>query len=165
MKEVVAQYQKDVIPAERSELEADVQELNKLIRERQQEHANILKALSQDTDKAGTGVTEFLKKLSDDIAALKEELKQNQEELSTWSRKQDQDVQVTKILKNKRKHIESLPPRQRLELGRILLKRVILNSDSIVLERRIGEPIVGALKTRAGMRSSVYSYLDLEWLN
>lgn len=170
LKDAVLNYQNGSVPAKKQEIEEDIEELKKAITEQKNEHDNILKSMGKNVEKAGCRVAQLLKQLSDDIESLKEQLKERQAEFKALEQKKSVDAQVARIMKNKKKGFVKLPAEEKVKLAKILLKRVVLKKDTFILERRIGEPVVGVLKEhqrKDGKEtiSGKWRFVEVEWLN
>ena len=169
LQEYMEQYQKDSVPKHVTELEADIEELKRIISERQKEHDDLLKALGKEKDDAGARVASLLKTMSDDIDDMTTELEEKRCQLEEAKKRAVVKTRVGSLLKNRKKGLAKLPAADRVELAKILLKRVVLNPDSIILERRVGQPIVGVLrefrrKDGKPVLSKRWRFVNVEWL-
>jgi hypothetical protein len=54
---------------------------------------------------------------------------------------------------------------QKRQILQTILRRVVLVKNSVVIEPYQGDPIVGELLERQGVRSGRWRYMDVKWLN
>ena len=54
---------------------------------------------------------------------------------------------------------------QKRELLKMLIRRIELTPNGIVLNPFDGDPIVGEVKEREGVRSGRWRFVDVNWLN
>jgi len=169
LKSAYLEHERSDIPRRQQELENDIAELKKVISEQEAEHDNILKSMGKQVEQAGKRIVEFLNNLSADIEALKKQLVERENELEEMQKQHSIDAQVAKLLKSKRKSFNKLPADQKMALAKVLLKRIVLRERGLMLEQRVGDPIIGILKEhhrRDGKKSisNPWRFVEVEWL-
>jgi site-specific DNA recombinase len=108
---------------------------------------------------------ESLKVYAKNVDSLEAQLVDKQERLATMRDTTSVDTRVAALMKSAKKGFQDLPATQKIQLARILLKGIVLTLDSIILDRRIGDPIVGVVKKHTEALSHPYRFMDVEWLN
>lgn len=63
------------------------------------------------------------------------------------------------------KSLDDLSVSQKRELLQTVIKGVVLHENSITLNPLNGDPIVGEVRERAGVRSGRWRFMDVQWLN
>jgi hypothetical protein len=159
-------WAEEAIEAERSKgtdaIKAEVAELQRALKAKQDSHANILRGFGDGDVDAETKKT--LGILAEDIAALRARLGGKKKELA--AAKEDEAAAKPKSPARMRATaLKDLDAAQKRELFKMLIRRVELTPNSIVLNPFEGDPIVGEVKEREGVRSGRWRFIDVEWLN
>jgi hypothetical protein len=101
--------------------------------------------------------------LAEDIEALRARLAAKKKELTVA--RQESAAKPVSTARMRATALRDLDAAQRRDLFKALIRRVELTPNSIVLEPFDGDPIVGKVLERQGVRSGRWRFVDVDWLN
>lgn len=159
-------WTEEAVEAERSKgtdaIKAEIAEIHRALKSKTESHSNILRGFAGG--EVDTETRKLMGLLAEDIAALRSRLAGKKNELATA--KQDESSAKPKTpARIRATALKDLDAAQKRDLLKTLIKRVELTPNSIVLNPFEGEPIVGEVKERAGVRSGRWRFIDVEWMN
>jgi site-specific DNA recombinase len=148
-------------------LRADIQVAQKAIRAKISEHERVVGGLSGLLDRLSR---EHLQRLSDETGALEVRIAEWTSELGRLEQRNTYGRGLARLLKDRPKAVGKLPDEKKISLARIVLSSIILRGAAIVLERRLGEPVVGDVREAMTKRGKItmshrYRFFNVEWLN
>ena len=165
LKSSLAEFESSGAMSRVEDLQIEIKDTKEAITRTQNEHDTVAKL-----GDAGDRIKTLLTQMDNDITVLKADLKNKQEELKKLKEKTSAESRAKGILKNKKNSLNKLPQEEKIQLVRDLVSQVRLQPTSIIIDRHVGEPIVGELKptvTKRGKKTegSRYRSLEVEWLN
>jgi hypothetical protein len=146
------------------EIKAGIAEDNCALKAKQGSHASILKALGGGGD-ADEETRKMLGLLANDIKELRQRLAEKKGKLAE-AKKEAEAKKDLKPAKMRVIALRDLDASQKRDLLKLTLNRVELLTDTIILQPYTGDPIIGELQPpKKGIRSGVWRFIDVKWLN
>ena len=146
------------------EIQAEVAEIREALKAKRESHANILKGFGGGEADAET--RKLLATLAEDIAALRQRLTEKKTELDAARKEQAASAGKPKsVAKMRATALRDLDAEQKKDILKLLVRTVELTPNSIVINPIQGDPIVGEVKERQGVRSGRWRFIDVAWLN
>ena len=146
------------------DIQAEVVETQKALKAKTDSHKNIIGAFHGG--EADGETKKLLGVLAEDIAALRQRLAEQKGELEAARQKQAAVAGKPKsVARMRATALKDLDDAQKREILKLLVSRVELTPNSIVLNPVQGDPIVGEVRERQGVRSGRWRFIDVEWLN
>lgn len=159
-------WTKEAIEAERSigtdAIQAKIAEIQKALKAKSDSHRNILQGFQDGAVDAETRTV--LSVMSGDIGALRIRLAETKKEFAA-AKQYASSNKAKSPVRLRAMALKDLDAAQRRDLLKMLIHRVELTPNSIVLNPFEGDPIVGEVKERKGVRSGRWRFIDVEWLN
>jgi hypothetical protein len=156
----------EAIEAERAKgtdaIKAEIVEIQRALKAKTESHSNILRGFEGGTVDSESRNT--LNGISDDIASLRMRLAKKKKELAVAKQEASSSKPKTPA-RMRATALKDLDKAQKRDLLKMLIRRVELTPNSIVLNPFEGDPIVGGVLERKGVRSGRWRFMDVEWLN
>ncbi|HTS17996.1 MAG TPA: recombinase family protein [Verrucomicrobiae bacterium] len=147
------------------QIEEDIEVTRRAIKDNRTAHDTTLEAFRKSGTEPDSLTAQTLEQYAKNVESLEAQLATKQQKLEAMRDATSLDAQVAALVKSKKRAFQDLPIDQKISISRVLLKGIVLNPDSIILDRRVGEPIVGVVKKREGVLSHPYRFMEVEWLN
>ena len=146
------------------EVQDEISDIQKALKAKTDSHKNIIGAFHGG--EADGETKKLLGVLAEDIAALRQRLSEQKGELEEARQKQAAAAGKPKsVARMRATAVKDMDAAQKREILKLLVSRVELTPNSIVLNPVQGDPIVGEVRERAGVRSGRWRFIDVEWLN
>jgi DNA invertase Pin-like site-specific DNA recombinase len=145
--------------AEIETLRAEIADCERVIAENEHSRAELESAYG---NRAITGkVRETVERWTADNADLAKDVAEKKERIASLARAKTAKGRQPKPPTS----LDDLSVAKRRELLKLVVKGVVLQKNSIILNRFTGEPIVGEVQEREGVRSGRWRFIDVNWLN
>ena len=143
-------------------IKVEIAEIQKALKAKADSHANIIEGFKGG--KADAETLKILGTLAEDIASLRVKLADTKKELVV-ARQEASAGKPKSPARMRATALKDLDAIQKQELLKMLIRRVELTPNSIVLNPFDGEPIVGEVLERKGIRSGRWRFIEVNWLN
>lgn len=97
------------------------------------------------------------------VDALNRQQEQQEANLREVEATQSYATRLATVLNSPAKSLAALAPAEKSELLRLYLRKIVLNGDSLILERQRGGPVIGILQ-RDGEGKDPWRKLSVKWL-